>query len=123
MNENQMFDRADSFLDLVIIGAGGYLMYCALVMKISGKVPSTLVSRNVDPENSPHKDEYIKSMFLPTLLMGLIMVLCGISAYLLPAVGIILPANSGIITSLISMAIVVIYGIYTMNMQKKYLKD
>ncbi len=123
MNELSMFNSADGFLDLIIIAAGGYLMYAALIMKVAGKIPSTLISRNVDPEKASNKEEYIKNMFIPSLIMGLILVLSGLSNYILPAIGIILPEKGPMIISIVSMAIVIIFGIYSMNMQKKYLRE
>ena len=123
MNELGMFEKADNFLDYVIIGAGIYLIYGALSMKIASKIPKSLVSRGIDTENAPHKDEYISNMFLPSLVLGFILILCGVSTWALPAMGVMLPEKTPVVTSLVAMALVILFGIFSMNMQKKYLAD
>ena len=121
MDESSMFGKADSFLDYVIIGAGIYLIYAGVIMKVAGRIPKSLISRNIDIENAPNKEEYINNMFLPCIVLGIIMAACGASTWILPALGIILPEKTTMVTSLISMAIVILFGIFSMNMQKKYL--
>ena len=121
MNESAMFDRADSFLDYVILGAGVYLIYAGIIMKVAGRIPKSLISKNVDIENAPNKEEYINNMFLPCIVLGFIMLLCGASTWILPALGIAIPEKMTMITSLISMTIVILFGVFSMNMQKKYL--
>ncbi|MBR5376083.1 MAG: hypothetical protein IK139_02275 [Lachnospiraceae bacterium] len=121
MDESSMFGKADSFLDYVIIGAGIYLIYAGVIMKVAGRIPKSLISRNIDVENAPNKDEYINNMFLPCIVLGIIMAACGASTWILPGLGIILPEKTTMVTSLISMAIVILFGIFSMNMQKKYL--
>ncbi len=116
-----MFEKADSFLDYVIIGAGVYLIYGGLLMKLAGRIPKSLISRNIDPENATDKDAYISNMYLPCIVLGLIMILCGTSTWILPALGIMLPEKTTMVTSLIAMTIVILFGIFSMNMQKKYL--
>ncbi len=122
MNETGMFSQADNFLDYVIVGAGLYLIYGALSMKIASRIPRSLVSRNIDIENAPHKEEYINNMFLPSIVLGLILILCGLSAWAFPAMGIIVPEKTPMATSLIAMCLVILFGIFSMNMQKKYLQ-
>ena len=122
MNETGMFQHADNFLDYVIVGAGLYLIYGALSMKITSRIPKSLVSRNIDIENAPRKDDYISNMFLPSIVLGLILVLCGLTTWVLPAAGIAVPEKTPMITSLIAMALVILFGIFSMNMQKKYLQ-
>ncbi len=121
MDESAMFGKADSFLDYVILGAGIYLIYAGIIMKAAGRIPKSLISKNVDVDNAPNKEEYISNMFLPCIVLGFIMVLCGASTWVLPALGIALPEKMTMITSLISMTIVILFGIFSMNMQKKYL--
>lgn len=121
MDESAMFGKADSFLDYVILGAGVYLIYAGIIMKTAGRIPKSLISKNVDLDNAPDKDEYINNMFLPCIVLGLIMLLCGASTWILPALGIELPEKMTMITSLISMTIVILFGVFSMNMQKKYL--
>ena len=121
MDESAMFGKADSFLDYVIIGAGLYLIYAGIIMKTAGRIPKSLISRNIDVENAPDKDEYINNMFLPCIVLGIIMTVCGASTWILPALGIVLPVKTTMVTSLISMTIVILFGIFSMNMQKKYL--
>ena len=121
MNETGMFEKADSFLDYVILGAGIYLIYGGLLMKLAGKIPKSLISRNIDPENAPDREAYINSMYLPCIVLGLIMILCGTSTWILPMTGIVLPEKTTMITSLVAMTVVILFGIFSMNMQKKYL--
>ncbi|MBQ7463334.1 MAG: hypothetical protein IJS86_00580 [Lachnospiraceae bacterium] len=122
MNESGMFQKADNFLDYVIVGAGLYLIYCALSMKITSRIPKSLVSRNIDTDNAPHRDEYISNMFLPSIVLGLILMLCGLSTWALPAMGVAVPEKTPMITSLVAMSLVILFGIFSMNMQKKYLQ-
>ena len=64
MDESSMFGKADSFLDYVIIGAGIYLIYAGVIMKVAGRIPKSLISRNIDVENAPNKDEYINNALI-----------------------------------------------------------
>ncbi len=117
-----MNDNTNMFLDLLMIAAGGYLVYCAFLMKLKGEIGTSLISRNVDLSQAPDKAGYIRTMFLPNLIMGLFMILSGVSTSFLPKIGIGLPEKASTWIFLAALVLLVIYGIVSMNAQNKYLK-
>lgn len=111
----------DTFMDILEILAGAYMIYCAVKMKTTGNIKNDLVSRNIDPDKAPDKDGYIKKMFLPDIITGVILILCGCATSMLPAVGVSLPELAREIIIGIALAVFIIYGVASMNAQKKYL--
>ena len=83
-----MGNNIDAFLDMLEVAAGAYLIYCAISMKYSGKISSGLVSRSLDLDKAPDKAAYIRSMFLPDIILGIILILCGCMTVLLPKIGV-----------------------------------
>ena len=122
MNEAQMGQDADYFMDIMILVAGVYMVYAGLLMKSTGKITKSFVSRNIDIDNAPEKDKYIKHMFLPTMLIGIMMLFCGFFPMIVPQLNITLPENSSIVLYLISMGLIIAFGVYSLNMQNRYLK-
>ncbi|MBO6112658.1 MAG: hypothetical protein J6P45_06390 [Lachnospiraceae bacterium] len=123
MNEGALGQNADYFLDLLLVAAGGYLIYAAIVMKVTGRIANTLISRNIDPDRAPDKEGYIRRMFIPCIIMGCLMVLCGLFTVIIPRVSLNLPSYAPVALYLFSMGLVIAFGVYSINLQNRYLKN
>lgn len=114
-------DSMNTFMDILEILAGAYMVYCAVKMKTTGEIKNDLVSRSIDPDRAPDKEGYIKAMFLPDIIMGVILILCGCATTGLPAAGVSLPEIANELIIGFALAIFIIYGVMSMKAQKKYL--
>lgn len=118
-----MGNTVDAFLDMLEVAAGAYLIYCAISMKYSGKISSGLVSRSLDLDKAPDKAAYIRSMFLPDIILGIILILCGCMTTFLPKIGITVTDTLSNIVLGCALALCILYGFFAMKMQKKYLES
>ncbi len=123
MNESAFAQSTNSILDIMVVGAGIYLIWSALMMKLKGIIPKSLISKNIDPDKAPDKQGYIEHMFIPCILMGLLMAAGGGVFTLMTYLHIAMPEMGPTVFYLGSMAVVIAFGVYSMNMQKRYLKE
>ena len=106
-------------LHILILLSAFYLFYVSLQMKASGKIPASLVNRNIDLEKSKDKEGYIKKMFPISLILGFITFGLGIAAV----------ANDTFLyypymdtaAMLGYAAVVIFYGLYSMRCMKRFL--
>ncbi|MBQ9442872.1 MAG: hypothetical protein IJU43_01090 [Lachnospiraceae bacterium] len=112
----------DTIMNFLLVGAGLYLFYSAIMMKTKGEIVSGFISRNLDPSkvNEEAKKSFIKYMFPANLIMGVIMTGMGAIFFLEKK----LQLSLGMINILTATALLVcvIYGIILMHVQNKYLK-
>lgn len=115
-------NNMDSFLDIMILIAGAYLIYSAVIMKTKGEVASALLSKNIDWKHvkDENKKAYIKVMFPANIVMGITMLV--ISAVFIFGDRLGLTGKGVSILIAIALLICVAYGALLMNYQGKYLK-
>lgn len=123
MDENAFSQNSNSLLDILVIGAGIYLIYSAVIMKLKGEIPKSLISKNLDPDKAPDKQGYIEHMFIPCILMGILLMVGGGVFTAFTYLHLTMPETAPTVFYLGSMAIVIAFGVYSMNMQKRYLKE
>lgn len=123
MNEAQTLQNSNNIMDIIILAAGAYMIYAGLLMKSTGKIAKSFISRNIEIENAPQKDKYIKYMFLPTMFIGVLMLFCGLLPMVVPMMNIALPENFAATVYFVSLGLVIAFGVYAINMQNRYLKN
>lgn len=115
-------NNIDSFLDMIILFAGGYLIYSAILMKVKGEVASGFLGKDIDWKHvsEDNKKAYIKIMIPANIIMGIIMIIMGLIFMFGARIGLTGTAVSMIIG--IALLLCVAYGAVIMNYQSKYLK-
>lgn len=105
-------------LDLLIVACGVYIVFWAVQMKSSNKIPEMLVGKGFPTDRAKDPEGFIKHTFPFTFLTGVILLAAG----LLGALGIfqLYPA-ADMALRVVTVAVIVGYGILLMNAQKKYL--
>ena len=106
-------------LHILILLSAFYLFYVSLQMKASGKIPPSLVNRNVDLERAKDKEGYMHTMFPVSLVLGFLTFGLGIAAV----------ANDTFlyypymdtVAMLGYAAVVIFYGLFSMRCMKRYL--
>jgi hypothetical protein len=115
-------NNMDSFLDIIILFAGAYLIYSAALMKVKGEVASGFLGKDVDWKHvsEENKKAYIKIMIPANIIMGIMMIIMGLVFMFGNRIGL----NGTHISILIGIALLicVAYGAVIMNYQSKYLK-
>ena len=123
MNEAAFAQNTNNMLDIFVILAGVYLICSSIVMKVRGEIPKSLISKNIDPDRAKDKPGYIEHMFLPCIFMGILLVAGGGVFTVFSFLHIEMPAMAPTVFYLGSMAIIIAFGVYTMNMQRRYLRE
>lgn len=105
-------------LKLLIMACGIYMMYWAVQMKSTKKIPEMLVGKGFPISRAKDPEGFIKCTFPYTLGTGIIIFVSGLIGALE------LLASSPMIDTLINFVVVVViivYGVVLMKAQKKYL--
>ncbi|MBQ4481917.1 MAG: hypothetical protein II966_01675 [Lachnospiraceae bacterium] len=112
----------DSFMNIIIILAGLYLLYSAILMKTKGEVASGFMSRDIkwDQVKEENRKAFIKIMFPANIAMGIIMTGMGLFFTFGEKIGLPVMGESLIIG--IALVFFVIYGAVLMNAQNKNLR-
>ncbi len=103
---------------ILIMACGVYMMYWAVQMNMSGKIPEMLVGKGFPISRAKDPKGFIKFTFPFTLATGIILFVCGGIGVL----GILIqhPLLDSLM-NLVVVAIVIAYGMVLMRAQKKYL--
>ncbi len=115
-------NKMDSFIDVVIFLAGGYMIYSAIIMKTKGEVLSSFMSKDIDWKRASeeNKKAYIRIMFPANIIMGIVMM--AISAVFTFGERMGLTGTAESILIAIALLICIAYGAVLMNYQNKYLR-
>lgn len=115
-------DNMDTLMNTLIILAGIYLLYSAVVMKLKGEVGSSFMSRDIDWAHVPedNKKAYIKVMMPANIIMGIVMIATGAVFSFGDKLG--LNAIGTNIMIAVALLICVAYGVIIMHFQSKYLR-
>lgn len=105
-------------LDLLIMACGIYMMYWAVQMKSTNKIPPMLVGKGFPINRAKDSDGFIRYTFPLTLGVGVVLLLAGtIGALELFAVY----PMADTLMRLALLIILIVYGMLLMRAQKKYL--
>lgn len=105
-------------LDLLIMACGVYMVYWAVQMKSTNKIPQMLVGKNFPLNRAKDQEGFIKFTFPFTFVTGVVILIAG----LIGALEIfVLNPLADTLTSVIPVVVIIIYGIILMKAQKKYL--
>lgn len=109
-----------NIFDVLIVGSGLYLIYAAIAMKRTGKVPGVMLSKGVDVKKTADVSGFIKDAFWKTIVIGIVSVLAG-------GIGLYSNYNAGLgwlYTAVIPVYAValMLYGYLMVKAQKKYLQ-
>lgn len=108
-------------LDFVEIAVGLYVIYLAYVMKKTGKLTNNaLISKNLDLSKAPDPQGYINATFIPDIISGVVLVLCGIASR--ATYGTSFYDDMQVITMVASLIIIFAFGFTIIRSQKKYLE-
>lgn len=105
-------------LDLLIMACGVYIIYWAVQMKSTQKIPEMLVGKGFHIDRAKDPEGFIKFTFPFTLLTGVLIFAAG----LLGGLGIFrLYPLADMLSRLLTVAVLIGYGSLLMKAQKKYL--
>ncbi|MBO5030373.1 MAG: hypothetical protein J6D08_00570 [Lachnospiraceae bacterium] len=105
-------------LDLLIMACGVYIVYWAVQMKSTNKIPQMLVGKEFPVDRAKDPEGFIRFTFPFTLVTGIVLLAAG----LIGALEIfVLNPVADTLTSVVPVVVIIIYGIILMNAQKKYL--
>ena len=108
----------DMILNLLIIACGVYMMYQAVHMKKTKKIPDMLVGKTFPSEKAHDVNGFIQAMFPMTYFTGTVFVLAGaVSLFRLLAS---YPFADAFI-NLLEAAVILLYGAFLLKAQRKYL--
>ena len=105
-------------IDLLIIACGVYVIYWAMQMIQTKKIPEMLVGKGFPTSRAKDKEGFIKATFPMTLVLGVILFAVG----MIGALGVF--AAYPLVDTLLSIvliAIIIVYGIFLLKAQQKYL--
>lgn len=108
-----------SFMDILIVLSGVYLVAVSVQMKRTGEVASALVNKSYDLKKAKDPKGYIDHMYKISVIMGAFVTASGVINYLNDAFWNV--PNLGIIIYGIFMVLIIIYGKISVDAQKKYL--
>lgn len=105
-------------IDLLIIACGVYVIYWAMQMVQTKKIPEMLVGKGFPISRAKDKEGFIKATFPLTLVLGIILFIVGVlgalnvfAAY--PLVDTMM--------SIILIIVIILYGVFLLKAQQKYL--
>ncbi len=98
---NSMF----SFIDIVVVGCGLYVIYLYIEMKKTGKIrESMLLPKGLDVKKCKDVDGYIRQIGPKQLILGIIALLCGVAG--------LLQDFTGILNYYVYLATLVVFFVY-----------
>ncbi len=114
-----------NLFDILVIGAGLYMAYCSVMMKIKGQINSSVVlSRNVDENSLKDKEGFIGYIWWKLLAVGLLCAASGVFNLVYTSVAEVsdtyIFVQIGVNTFFFILLIV--YGVVVVKAQKKYMK-
>lgn len=105
-------------MDILIIACGVYMIYWAVQMKQTNKIPEMLVGKGFPISRAKDAPGFIKATFPFTLATGIILFMVGMFGAL--EIFVLYPVIDTLL-SVVIVAAVVAYGIFLLKAQQKYL--
>lgn len=105
-------------MDILITACGVYIIYWAMQMIQSKKIPEMLVGKGFPISRAKDPEGFIRRTFPMTLILGILLFIAGIVGAL--EVFALYPYVDTLI-SVVLVIIIISYGVLLMNAQRKYL--
>lgn len=105
-------------LKLLIVACGVYMIYWAMQMKTTHKIPEMLVGKGFPINRAKDSEGFMKNTFPFTIGTGIMLFAAGLVGAL--EIFILYPWVDTVIM-LVVILVLVLYGIFLMKAQKKYL--
>lgn len=113
--------NSDSFLDMIEILAGAYLIFLAYKMKKTGELTDNgLISKGLDLNKAPDPQGYINRMFPTSIVMGLFLAACGVASRACANLDIYSTVVT--VTTVLSALAVIVFAVISTKCQNKFLK-
>lgn len=110
-----------SFIDLLCIIGGGYLVYAGVVMKTQGKIVSNVVmNKGADESALRDKEGFIQYLYLKLIIVGVVVMLAGVANIVND-----LTMKSAILATALNCAFavaIIVYAVFINKALKKFLK-
>ena len=105
-------------LDLLIMACGVYMVYWAIQMKSTNKIPAMLVGKGFPINRAKDPEGFIKFTFPFTFSAGVVLFVMG----LIGALGLFITYPlAETLMRIVLVAVIIAYGVVLMKAQKKYL--
>nr|MCR5627068.1 hypothetical protein [Lachnospiraceae bacterium] len=115
-------DSFDLFFNIIELLAGLYILYQGINMKRTGKVENSgLISKNLDVENAPDPQGFIRFMFPIYMVCGFLFAAFGIGSIICSRMGIV-NADISLAITMALLVVCILFAAATMKAQKKYLE-
>ena len=110
-----------SFIDILCIIGGGYLVYAGIVMKTQGKIVNNVVmNKGADESALRDKDGFIQYLYLKLIIIGVVVMLAGVANIMND-----LTMQSAILSTALNCAFavaIIVYAVFINKALKKFLK-
>lgn len=110
-----------SFIDLLCIIGGGYLVYAGVVMKTQGKIVSNVVmNKGADESALRDKEGFIQYLYLKLIIVGVVVMLAGVANIIND-----LTMQSAILATALNCAFaiaIIVYAVFINKALRKFLK-
>lgn len=105
-------------MDILITACGVYIIYWAMQMIQSKKIPEMLIGKGFPISRAKDPEGFIKKTFPMTLVLGILLFIAGILGAL--EVFALYPYVDTLI-SVFLVIVIILYGVFLMRAQRKYL--
>ena len=105
-------------LKLLIMACGVYMIYWAMQMKTTHKIPEMLVGKGFPIDRAEDPEGFVKNTFPFTMGTGIMLLVAGLVGAL--EIFILYPMADTVIT-LVILIVLILYGMFLMKAQRKYL--
>lgn len=110
-----------SFIDLLCIIGGGYLVYAGIVMKTQGKIVSNVVmNKGADESALRDKEGFIQYLYLKLIIVGVVVMLAGVANIIND-----LTMQSAILATALNCVFaiaIIVYAVFINKALRKFLK-
>ena len=114
-----------SFFDMLVIVCGLYMAYCAVMMKVKGRINSGVVmSRNISENQLKDKEGFIKYIWPKLLCVGLLCAASGAFNLIYSSME-VEPEKYAIVelsVNAVFFVLLIVYGVIVVKAQKKFMK-
>lgn len=105
-------------LKLLIMACGVYMVYWAIQMKTTHKIPEMLVGKGFPIDRAKDSESFMKNTFPFTMGTGIMLLVAGLVGAL--EIFILYPLVDTIMT-LVVLVVLIFYGMFLLKAQRKYL--
>lgn len=108
-------------MDVILIFAGGYMIFNAIMMKKNGSVMNNgMISKGLDLNKAPDPMGYIKCMFPVDLIAGALFIICGVVSRVADKMGFYDAVSNPLL--IVIIVVMIAFAYISVKAQNKYLK-